>query len=122
MKAFVILTLLGIATVGRAGPLPQAQAYGGGNWLSFGCRILDSIDDFSSLCESNVLKHDGTPVDTNRSFFRVPVISWYIPDDRKQVLICRHIGPRYGNGGWWDVIGQGPRGMLVAAEREAWIA
>ena len=68
------------------------------------------------------LKHDVTPVDANRSLYRVPVISWYISDDRKQVLICRHLGPRYGNGGWWDVIGQGPRGMLVAAERNGWTA
>ena len=48
MKEFacMVSALFGILTVARAGPLPQAQVYAGGSLLSFGCRTLDSIDDY----------------------------------------------------------------------------
>ena len=84
-------------------------------------RIWSSMDDFASLIDLSIWhsllrqKPDG-----RRSIHSVPLVSWLISDDRKQVLICRCIGPLYGNGGWWDIIGQGPTGRLVQSNRRGW--
>ena len=83
-------------------------------------RIWSSSDDFEKLLPD--LPHQSNSVDNDRSIFDIPVISWFITNDRKQVLICRWIGPRYGNGGWWNIVGQGKSGKLTAAHRRSWIA
>ena len=85
-------------------------------------RIWSSSDDFGSICGSAIWKDVRGLVDSTQTFFRIPLFSWYITPDDKQVLICRHIGPRYGNGGWWNVIAQGSRAKLKDAKRKGWIA
>jgi len=85
-------------------------------------RIWTSWDDFMRLADATVLPTNSEPVDTSRSLFTIPMVSFYVADDRKQVLICRHLGPRYGNGGWWDVTGQGSAGKLTSSDRRSWIA
>ena len=85
-------------------------------------RTWTSRDDFTELVDPSILPVNSDPIDTSRSLFVVPILSFYISADRKQVLICRHLGPRYGNGGWWDVTGQGDTGKLTTANRRSWIA
>lgn len=85
-------------------------------------RIWSSQDDFRSLCDASILRYEERPIDAAKLFFPVPVLSWYIAPDRKQVLICRHLGALYANGGWWDVVGQGRHGRLRASDRKSWIA
>ncbi len=86
-------------------------------------RIWSSEDDFKSLIDvetwQSLLQQEQ---DFRQSIHSVPLFTWFITDDRKQVLICRWIGPRYGNGGWWDIIDQGPVGKLEQANRRAWIS
>ncbi|WP_442510490.1 hypothetical protein SH528x_002115 [Novipirellula sp. SH528] len=92
--------------------------------MAFGdpIRIWTSLDDFSSLADSSVLPKKSLPVDSSRSIFAIPLFAFHIAGDRKRVLISRHIGGRYGNGGWHDVIGQGNRGTLTNAGHAGWIA
>jgi hypothetical protein len=92
--------------------------------MTFGepVRIWSSRDDFRSLCDDAALVPGRGPIDTTKSLFRVPTIQWYLSPDRKQVLICRHLGPRYGNGNWWNVLGQGARSKLEPSDRNGWIA
>lgn len=86
-------------------------------------RIWSSEDDFSSLVDHATWQSfTEQKRDRSRSIHVVPMMSWFIADDRKQVLICRWIGPHYGNGGWWDVVGQGKRGRLVQARRGEWVS
>jgi len=83
-------------------------------------RIWSSDDDFSSLVDS--MPDMRARNDESNSVFSLPAFSWFIKSDRTQVLICRWIGPRYGNGGWWNVVGQGKSGKLAQADRRAWIS
>ena len=86
-------------------------------------RIWSSENDFTSLIDPSMwqsLKIQNQ--DRRQSIHSVPLFSWFVSDDRKQILICRWIGPLYGNGGWWDVVGQGQTGKLVQANRRAWIS
>ena len=85
-------------------------------------RIWTSRDDFTALADATVLPTNSGPIDVNRSLFVIPIVSFYVAGDRKQVLICRHLGPRYGNGGWWNVTGQGKAGKLTTSDRRSWIA
>ena len=92
--------------------------------MAFGdpVRMWTSLDDFSSLADPSVLPKKTSTVDTSRSIFAIPLFAFHISDDRKRVLISRHIGGRYGNGGWHDVLGQGSRGKLRNASDAGWIA
>ncbi|GAA5509216.1 hypothetical protein [Novipirellula caenicola] len=92
--------------------------------MAFGdpVRIWTSLDDFASLADLSVLPKKSLTVDTSRSIFAIPLFAFHIPDDRKRVLISRHIGGRYGNGGWHDVLGQASRGKLSNAGHAGWVA
>ena len=83
-------------------------------------RIWSSDDDFASLLDSMPDMHSRQQ--DSGSIFSTPSLSWHINSDREQVLICRWIGPRYGNGGWWNIVGQGKTAKLAPAERRGWIS
>lgn len=86
-------------------------------------RIWSSEDDFSSLIDPSAWQTIGSNRSTQgRSIHRIPLFSWFIAENRKQILICRWIGPLYGNGGWWDVLSQGRSGRLSKAKRGGWIS
>ena len=85
--------------------------------------LWSSGDDFSSLLDASIWQSlKKQPRNLSRSIHSIPLFSWFITEDRKQVLICRWIGPLYGNGGWWNVVGQGDSGNLIQANRRAWIS
>lgn len=86
-------------------------------------RVWSSEDDFTSLLEINQWPPENDlRASSTQSIYRVPTVSWAIARDRKQVLICRWIGPRYASGVWWEVLGQGTTGRLSKADRECWIS
>ena len=86
-------------------------------------RVWSSDDDFASLVNATQCPPtDQASADPGAIVYRVPIFSWTILPDRKQVLICRWIGPRYASGAWWDVRGQGTTGRLVLAERTRWVS
>lgn len=89
-------------------------------------KIWSSEDDFSSLKNREwyaaIPKRDRTDYEPG-SIFLFPQLSWCLSPDRKQVLICKSIGPLYGVGGWWDVIGQGDKGALRQSNnRGGWVS
>ncbi len=92
--------------------------------LAFGkpCRVWTSTDDFTMVQDESVLPKAGDGIDPTRSIFRVPLFAFHIPADRKRVLISRHIGGRYGRGGWQTVAGQGKTGRLSTSGHGQWIA
>ena len=83
-------------------------------------RIWTSTDDFCSLAESSVLP-DKRSFDPSRSIFPIPGFAFFVSEDRRRVLISRHIGCLYASGGWFDVIGQGKRGSLRSSG-SGWIS
>jgi len=86
-------------------------------------RAWSSNDDFSSLQDlSQWPPNHKLPATAGQSIYCVPMLTWSLTADRKQVLICRWIGPRYASGAWWDVLGQGRTGSLSIANRERWIS
>ena len=82
-------------------------------------RVWSSEDDFSTL----IVPSDVQSIRNShaRRIFQIPVFSWFI-EKRKRVLICRHLGPLYANGGWWNVQGQGRSGRLVRGGGGGWIS
>lgn len=74
--------------------------------MAFGdpTRIWTSLGDFFLLADPSVLPPKSSLVDSSRSIFAIPLFAFQVADDRKCVLVSRHIGGRYGNGGWHDVI------------------
>ena len=86
-------------------------------------RIWSSEDDFSTLIDPATCQSLKEPKrNLGGSIHAIPIFSWFITKDRKRVLICRWIGPLYGNGGWWKVVGQGKRGRLVPGGGGAWVS
>ncbi len=73
--------------------LPQAQVYTGGAWLSFGCRTLDSIEDYTVNPEHMELSTYGgwkaRRIDEGTGFFRVEQIDgrWWAVDPEGYLYI-----------------------------------
>ncbi len=86
-------------------------------------RAWSSEDDFASLVTPSQWPPQNEPPSApTQTIYRVPMLSWIILPNRKQVLICRWIGPRYASGAWWDVHGQNANGRLVLANRDRWVS
>lgn len=87
-------------------------------------RIWSSVDDFRTLLPVNPCqKQQKSGSGALPSIFPVPRVMWYIMPDRKRVLICTFIGPRYGHGRWWDIVGQGKQSILRQSDTgRGWIS
>ena len=78
-KIAVPAVLMSIAGALCAGDLPQAQVYTTGSWLSFGCRTLDTIADYTVNTNNlEFSKYGGWKarrIDQGTGFFRVEQIN-----------------------------------------------
>jgi hypothetical protein len=55
-------------------------------------------------------------------FYERGVVEFFIDTDRKRVLFTYTLGPRYGRGMIFRVVGQGTTGRLTPCAGPAWIS
>jgi hypothetical protein len=55
-------------------------------------------------------------------FYERGVVEFFIDTDRKRVLFTYTLGPRYGRGMIFGVVGQGTKGRLTPCAGPAWVS